>query len=256
MRKAIRNSRKRGGRRSATAEKVIGIIGGVGPEATIDLFQKIVKATPARIDQEHLRILIDCNPKIPDRVKAIFEQTESPVGALIATAQSLERAGAGLLLIPCNAAHYYHGEVAKKVSVPVLHMIEETALYCQRKYPQMKTVGLLAGSSTVVLGLYPKALAKVQKETLNPRPETQEKIMRCIYQIKAGNLGPPVREELLRAARELAEGGAEAILLGCTEIPLILQDGDLPLPFIDPTQVVAEVSVAMARQGIQKGVQD
>jgi aspartate racemase len=120
----------------------------------------------------------------------------------------------------------------------------------------MKTVGLLAGSSTVVLGLYPKALAKVQKETLNPRPETQEKIMRCIYQIKAGNLGPPVREELLRAARELAGGGAEAILLGCTEIPLILQDGDLPLPFIDPTQVVAEVSVAMARQGIQKGVQD
>ncbi len=239
--------KKKGGTKAATAEKVIGIIGGMGPEATIDLFRKIVKATPARMDQEHLRILIDCNPKIPDRVKAIFEQAESPVGALIATARNLERSGAGLLLIPCNAAHYYHGEVAKKVSVPVLHMIEETARYCRRKFPRLGTFGLLAGTSTVVLGLYSKAFARVRKKILNPRPETQDKIMNCIYEIKAGNLGTQVREELLRAAQELAEAGAQAILLGCTEVPLVLQDGDLPLPFIDPTQVVAEISVAMAR---------
>jgi aspartate racemase len=239
--------KKKGGRKTATAERVIGIIGGMGPEATIDLFQKIVKATPARTDQEHLRILIDCNPKIPDRVKAIFEQTESPVGALIATAQNLERSGAGLLLIPCNAAHYYHGEVAKKVSVPVLHMIEETARYCRRKFPRLETFGLLAGSSTVVLGLYSKAFAKVRKKILNPRPETQDKIMNCIYEIKAGNLGVQVKKELLWAAQELAEAGAQAILLGCTEVPLVLLDGDMPLPFVDPTQVIAEISVAMAR---------
>jgi len=248
LKKAGRSSKKKGGERSAIAEKVIGIIGGMGPEATIDLFQKIVKATPARTDQEHLRILIDCNPKIPDRVKAIFEQAESPVGALIATAQNLERSGAGLLLIPCNAAHYYHGEVAKKVAVPVLHMIEETARYCRRKFPRLETFGLLAGSSTVVLGLYSKAFAKVRKKILNPRLETQDKIMNCIYEIKAGNLGAQVRAELLQAAQELAEAGAQAILLGCTEIPLVLQDGDLPLPFIDPAQVVAEISVALARQ--------
>ncbi len=247
MKKVGRSSKKKTGGKSATAEKVIGIIGGMGPEATIDLFRKIVKATPARTDQEHLRILIDCNPKIPDRVKAIFEQTESPAGALIATAKNLERSGAGLLLIPCNAAHYYHGEVAKKVSVPVLHMIEETARYCRRKFPRLETFGLLAGSSTVVLGLYAKAFQKVRKKILNPRPETQDKVMNCIYEIKAGNMGAQVKEELLRAARELGEAGAQAILLGCTEVPLVLQDGDLPLPFIDPTQVVAEISVAMAR---------
>jgi aspartate racemase len=247
LRKKDRSLKKKGGRKSVTAEKVIGIIGGMGPEATIDLFRKIVKATPARTDQEHLRILIDCNPKIPDRVKAIFEQKESPVAALIAAAKNLERSGAGLLLIPCNAAHYYHGEVAKKVSVPVLHMIEETARYCRRKFPRLKTFGLLAGSSTVVLDLYAKAFAKVRKKVLNPRPETQDKIMHCIYKIKAGNMGAQVREELLRAAQELAEAGAQAILLGCTEVPLVLQDGDLPLPFIDPTRVVAEISVAMAR---------
>ncbi len=248
MRTAGQSLKKRDGGRSVAAEKVIGIIGGMGPEATIDLFRKIVKATPARTDQEHLRILIDCNPKIPDRVKAIFEQAESPVGALIVTAKNLERSGAGLLLIPCNAAHYYHGEVAKNVSVPVLHMIEETARYCQRKFPRLEIFGLLAGSSTVALGLYAKAFAEVQKKILNPRPETQDKIMNCIYEIKAGNLGAQVRAELLRAAQELAEAGAQGILLGCTEVPLLLQDGDLPLPFIDPTQVVAEISVAMARE--------
>ena len=247
MRKAGRSSKKRGVGRSAAAEKVIGIIGGMGPEATIDLFQKIVKATPARTDQEHLRILIDCNPKIPDRVKAIFEQAESPVGALIATARNLERSGAGLLLIPCNAAHYYHGEVARKVSVPVLHMIEETARYCRRKFPRLDTFGLLAGSSTVVLGLYAQAFSKVRKRILNPKPETQDKVMNCIYEIKAGNMGAQVKKELLRAAQELGEAGAQAILLGCTEVPLVLHDGDLPIPFIDPTQVVAEISVAMAR---------
>lgn len=247
MRKAGRSPKKKGGGKSAAAEKVIGIIGGMGPEATIDLFQKIVKATPARTDQEHLRILVDCNPKIPDRVKAIFEQAENPLGPLIATAQNLERSGAGLLLIPCNAAHYYHGEVARKVSVPVLNMIEETARYCRRKFPYLEVFGLLAGSSTVALGLYSKAFEKVGKEILNPRPETQDKVMNCIYEIKAGNLGAQVREELLQVARELVEAGAQGVLLGCTEVPLVLQDGDLPVPFIDPTRVLAEVSVALAR---------
>jgi aspartate racemase len=248
LKKSDRSSKKEPAIRTAVTEKAIGIIGGIGPEATIDLFKKIVKATPARIDQEHLRILIDCNPKIPDRVKAIFEQTESPAQALIATARNLERAGAGLLLMPCNAAHYYHGEVAKSVSVPVLHMIEETAGYCRRTYPHLEIFGLLAGSSTMVLGLYPRTFEKIRKRILNPKPATQDKVMRCIYEIKAGNLGSPVREELLGAAQELIEAGAQAILLGCTEIPLVLQDGELALPFIDPTQVLAEASVAMARR--------
>jgi aspartate racemase len=135
-------------------------------------------------------------------------------------------------------------------------MIEETAHYCQRKFPLWETFGLLAGSSTVVLGLYPKAFEVVQKKILNPGPEVQEKIMRCVYEIKAGNLGARVREELLQVAQELADAGAQAILLGCTEIPLVLQDGDLPIPFIDPTQVLAEVSVAMARGCAQKEDQD
>ena len=230
-----------------TGEKVIGIIGGVGPEATIDLFKKIVKATPARLDQEHLRILIDCNPKIPDRVTAIFENTESPAQALIATAKNLERAGANFLLIACNAAHYYIPEILPHVSIPIVSMIEEAAAYCQRRYPQLNRFGLLAGSSTVKLGLYSKAFSRFGKKILDPDPGDQEKVMQCIYAIKAGNLGKSVKDELRRVSAALKTAGGQAIVLGCTEVPLILKDGDLDIPCIDSTQVLAEVSVARAR---------
>ncbi|MFH1351600.1 MAG: amino acid racemase [Pseudomonadota bacterium] len=229
------------------AEKIIGIIGGVGPEATLDLYKKIIKATPAKTDQEHLRVIIDSNCKIPDRVKAIFADGEDPAPVLIETAKNLERAGADLILIACNAAHYYYDAVVNHVSIPVLHIVEETVSYCSSKFPRFKTFGLLAGSSTVKLGLYPRGFERIEAKILNPRPEDQGKVMGCIYKIKAGDLGAPVREELLGVARRLAHQGAEAIILGCTEVPLVLEDGDLPFPFIDPTRVLAEAGVTRAR---------
>ncbi len=228
-------------------EKVIGVIGGLGPEATVDLFSKIIKATPAQYDQEHLRIIVDNNPKIPDRVKAIFENGEDPAPSLIETARNLERAGAQLLLIACNAAHYYYDAIVESVSIPVLHIMEETASHCRRQFPQIKTFGLLAGSSTIELGLYPNAFKRIQGRILNPKTEDQKKVLDCIYKIKAGDSGSSVKAELLRVVQNLHTMGAEAIILGCTEIPLLLKDGDLPFPFIDATQALAEAGVAMAR---------
>ena len=229
------------------AEKIIGIIGGVGPEATVDLYRKIIKSTPAKIDQDHIRVIIDSNCKIPDRVKAIFGNGEDPAPVLSETARNLERAGADLILIACNAAHHYYDAVVKSVSIPVLHIVEETASYCSRRFPEMRTFGLLAGSSTMELGLYPKGFHKIQSKILNPKPEDQNKVMDCIYKIKAGDLGGSVKEDLLKVARNLNDAGAEVIILGCTEVPLVLEDGDLPIPFVDPTQVLAEAGVAMAR---------
>ncbi len=229
-------------------EKVVGIIGGVGPEATVDLYKKIIRATPAQYDQEHLRVIIDSNCKIPDRVKAIFENGEHPAPALVETARNLEGAGAQLLLIACNAAHYYYDAVVESVSIPVLHIMEETASYCRRRFPKIKIFGLLAGSSTVKLGLYPKGFERIQRKILNPEPGDQETVMDCIYRIKAGDLGSSVKADLSRVAQSLADTGAEAIILGCTEIPLVLEDGDLPFSLIDATQVLAEAGVAMARE--------
>ena len=121
-------------------EKIIGILGGMGPEATIDLFQKIVKLTPAQQDQEHLRIIIDNNPKIPDRTKAILHGGENPLPELIKTAQNLERAGADFIIIACNTAHYYLPEIQKTVNITIFSIMQETALYIHHVFPSMKQI--------------------------------------------------------------------------------------------------------------------
>ena len=229
------------------SEKVIGIAGGMGPEATLDLFKKIIKMTPATCDQEHLRVIIDNNPKIKKKKKAIFEGGEDPTSALVETARNLEHSGAQLLLIACNAAHYYYREITNGVSIPVLNIMDETAAYCRRKYPSISSFGLLAGSSTVELGLYAKAFERIQRVVVAPKGKEQKKVLRCIYKIKAGDLGPAVKTELLGIVENLSHNGAEAVILGCTEIPLVLEDGDHSLPLIDATQVLAKAGIAMAR---------
>jgi len=108
-------------------EKIIGILGGMGPEATIDLYNKIIKLTAANKDQEHLRIIIDNNPKIPDRSMAILKGQTSPLNALQKTALTLEKAGADFIIMLCNTAHYYISSLKSIVNIPVLNMIEETA---------------------------------------------------------------------------------------------------------------------------------
>src|SRR4030042_3354613 len=125
-------------------EKIIGILGGMGPEATIDLFYKIIKSTPAEKDQDHLRIIIDNNPKIPDRTAAILGKAEDPLPALQETAQNLEKAGADFIIIPCNTAHYFLSSIQESVNIPVLNMLEETAKETKKRIPQIKKVGLLA----------------------------------------------------------------------------------------------------------------
>ncbi len=229
------------------AEKVIGIIGGIGPEATLDLFKKILRNTPARMDQEHLRILIDCNPMIPDRVRAIFSKGEDPAPALIATAQNLERAGADILLLACNAAHYYLPTIVAGVSIPVLNMIEETADFCAERFSNVRTPGLLAQTSTIRLGLYDKAFERVNKKIIHPDSKGQEIVRRCIYEIKAGNLGREVKAQLLHVGKDLIASGAEVVIMGCTEIPLVLENGDLAVPLIDPTDLYAQSAVTQAR---------
>ncbi|HET6780529.1 MAG TPA: amino acid racemase, partial [bacterium] len=108
-------------------EKVIGVLGGLGPWATLDLFEKILTLTPAAKDQDHLRLIIDNNPKIPDRSPAILGTGEDPTPALVETARNLERAGADFIVIPCNTAHFFYDAVRRAVSIPVLHIMDEVA---------------------------------------------------------------------------------------------------------------------------------
>jgi len=228
-------------------EKIIGILGGMGPEATIDLFYKIIKSTPAGKDQEHLRIIIDNNPKIPDRTAAILGKGEDPLPALQETARNLEKAGADFIIIPCNTAHYFLPLIQESVKIPILNMIEETAKETQKKIPSIKKVGLLASIGIYETEIYHQKFKKFNIKVISPEEKDKEEVMKVIYAVKAGNLSEGIKKSIFKITQKLIEKGAEAIIAGCTEIPLILEEGDVSVLLIDPTQVLAKATVQKAR---------
>jgi len=228
-------------------EKIIGFLGGMGPEATIDLFYKIIKFTPAEKDQDHLRIIIDNNPKIPDRTAAILGKGKDPLPALQETAKNLEKAGADFIIIPCNTAHYFLSSIQKSVKIPILNMIEEAAKESQQRIPQIKKVGLLASIGVYKTEIYHQQFKKFSIEVISPEEKDKEEIMKVIYAVKAGNLSEEIKKNILKIVQRLINKGAEAIIAGCTEIPLILKEEDVSVPTIDPTQVLAKIAVQKAK---------
>ena len=233
------------------AEKIIGILGGMGPEATIALFTRIVKLTGAKKDQDHLRVLIDNNPKVPDRTKAIQGKGPSPLPQLIRSGKTLEKAGADFIIIPCVTAHYYVERLQKKINIPILHIAEETVKYLEAKLKGVRRVGLIATTGTVQAGIFQRFFSKIGKELILPTSEIQEKrVMKAIYGkdgIKAIGPADNSRRLILQASQTLVGRGAQAIIAGCTEVPLVLEDGDLPVPVIDPLTILALSAIATAR---------
>jgi len=229
------------------AEKVIGVLGGLGPWATLDLFEKILRLTPARRDQDHLRVIIDSNAKIPDRGPAILGEGEDPTPALVATARNLERAGAEVLVIPCNTAHAFYDAVAASVRIPVLHIMEEVAAALRAGRPEVRRAGVLATRATVAARLYHRACAAVGVEVLTPDDPGQEAVTRAIYAVKAGAAGAAERAAVAAVARGLVERGAGAVILGCTELPLVLRPDDAAVTLIDSTLVLAQAAIRAAR---------
>ena len=219
------------------AKKIIGIIGGMGPLATVDLFEKITLHTKAQQDQDHLRVLIDSNTNIPDRTAALLHGGEDPVPQLIASATSLEKMGAQVLVMPCNTAHNFYDAVAGAVGVPVLHMIRLTAQALQRQ--GITTAGLLATDGTVQTGIYQRTFAGTGIEILTPDQEGQKAIMDMTYQgVKAGDFSydPSAARH---AMEELLHRGTQTLILGCTELPLAARLYHLTYPFTDPTLELA-----------------
>ncbi|MFO7942536.1 MAG: amino acid racemase [Bacillota bacterium] len=228
----------------------IGIVGGMGPEATADLFMKIIKATPATRDQDHLPVVIVSDPSVPDRTQAVLADGEDPLPIMVRSARACVRAGADFLVMPCNTAHCFYSGLSESDGVPVLHMMEEVARFLEEEHPHIRRVGLLATSGTVEIGLYQEALSGNGIEVLLPDREDQERVMDGIYGdkgVKRGHYDEP-REMFVSVARDLIERGASAIISGCTEIPLALSQKDLSdAVVIDPTEVLARAAVAHAK---------
>ncbi len=225
-------------------EPVVGILGGMGPEATIDLFRRIVATTPAMKDQDHIHIIVENNPKIPDRTAAILAGGESPLPLLIDGARRLEQAGAGCIIIPCNTAHYWLEALRRAVSIPILDMIGETVTRITEDLPRSTTVGLLATTGTIKTKLYQTALRGHGIETLVPDEAGETAIMEAIYLIKAGRHA--VDNTVIAVASQLRARGAEGIIAGCTELSLVIDGASAACPVFDPLSIIAERAVAWA----------
>ena len=225
-------------------KKTIGIIGGMGPAATADLFMKITNVTKADCDQEHLRVIIDSNTAIPDRTAALVYGGESPAEQMRLSARTLETAGAQLLVMPCNTAHGFYDEVCSAVSIPVLHMIRICAGALGQR--GIKRAGLLATDGTVRSGIYSDCFRGSGIELITPSPEHQADVMDLTYNgVKAGRRSYDTRSFEL-AVHELMDSGAETLILGCTELPPAFEMYHLDYPFIDPTLELAKAAVLAA----------
>ena len=230
--------------------QTIGILGGMGPAATRDLYDKIISQTPAGRDQDHLRIFIDSNPQIPDRTKALNENGEDPVPYMLDSAKRLEKAGVDFIIVPCNTAHAFVSCFAKELNIPFLSMIETCAKSVLSNYPEISKVGLLATSGTVNSGLYAEEFKKYGVEVIAlPEGVQEANVMEAIYGqcgIKSGKTEGKPHDLLQKAAEVLKEAGAEVILMACTEIPLALHQEDIDVPLIDPTNLLARAAVEKA----------
>jgi aspartate racemase len=231
---------------AAIPNRMIGILGGMGPEATLDLYRTIIHLTPAKRDQDHIQVLIHSNPKIPDRTEAIAQHGESPLPYLIESAKILEQGGAGIIAMPCNAAHHYLPEIRRHISIPFIDMIEETCGRIRVQRPNCRTVGLIATIGTVLSGVYPGSLTKAGIAVRLPSHEDQQRIQVAIDQIKAGVHDRSTQETLQSIGAHMAEAGAESIILGCTEIPLAFNPDEVNYLTLNPTRILAEVAVEWA----------
>lgn len=226
--------------------RMLGIIGGMGPEATVDFYREIIRATPARKDQEHLPVVIYSNPQIPERTKAILEGGESPLPRMIETARLLEKAGAGILAMPCNTAHYYHAQLQASVKIPILHMIEETLGAFTRRLSDGRFAGLLSTTGTVRSGIYQNTFARQRIEVLVPGEADQSLIMGGIERIKAGTHDRDTAHMFESIGSGLVKSGAQAVILGCTEIPLAFDEGRVDYVALNATRILAQAAVAWA----------
>lgn len=230
--------------------KTIGILGGMGPLATCDLFHKIIQVTDADCDQNHVRICIDNNTEIADRTEAIIHQGKDPVPEMVKSAVQLQSLGADVLTMPCNTAHYFYDRIIPFVDIPFLNMIDETARAISDG--GLRKVGLLATDGTLQADVYTRAFEKRGITIVIPPPEHQAYVMDLVYNgIKNGNEHIDTKP-FQRCAEDLFQKGVQTLVLGCTELPVAFELFGFDYPNIDPTLILAESAVRFVGAKVKK----
>jgi aspartate racemase len=226
---------------AARVHRIVGVIGGMGPEATVDLMRRVIAKTPAHGDADHVHLIVESNPKIPSRIAHLIEGTgEDPTPELVRIAQNLERAGADALAMPCNTAHVYAQAIARSVSTPLLDMVEMTA-DAIRQRPGWRRTMLFASTAVLSTRLFHKALGVRGIEVLVP--SRQEDLMALIMGVKRGEIGSAAQDSLAQLAKD-AGNQADVVLIACSELSVIADR--ITVPVVDSLDVLAQAIVDFA----------
>ncbi len=227
-------------------KKIVGVLGGMGPDATVDFMSKVIARTntinkangKAGADQDHIRMLIDHNPRIPNRHEAIKGVGED-VGAYLADmATRLENAGADFLVMVCNTAHAFQADIQQAAKIPFVSIIDEVIAELKNTQPQNTKVGLMAAQGCLDAELYQQALNEAGFQLVVWSDAELAEFMGTVYQIKSGNTDEQIKQAMLSLANTLIDKGAEVILAGCTEIPLVLHEDSLSVPMLSSTDIL------------------
>ena len=214
--------------------KTLGVLGGMGPAATVAFLARLQALTPAEGDADHIRVLMDLNPQVPDRNKTP-KKAEAVLGEM---AERLKTAGAEVLAMPCNTAHAQAAGI-RKAGLPFIDMIAETAAAAKATGAQW--VGILATPGGEAL--YRNALRDQGLSVMTLDGADREAFMDLVYGVKRGDVGDAARAEMRRLAALFAGGGAGAVIAGCTEVPLLLGQDDVSAPLVDSAEVLARACV-------------
>ena len=233
--------------------KMIGILGGMGPEATVDFYQKIIKLCQKKYmaKYDNYPPMVIYNLSIPNVVaKTIIqglEDIEKVLPFLLEGIKKLEFVGSDFIVIPCNTAHYFLPYLRKEVSIPILSIIEETVKKVRDK--NYKKVGLLATKTTIKQKLYEVELNKFGISLVNPDKESQNKIIKIIQNILTGKNTMKDKKKIKSIIKKLELQGVESIILGCTELPLIIDKNVFKIELFDATEILAEATVKKSYKG-------
>jgi aspartate racemase len=226
--------------------RTVGVIGGMGPAATVHFMSRVLDLTPAARDQDHLRLIVDNNSGVLDRNAAVAGSGPSPAPVLVAMARGLQRAGAEMLVMPCNTAHAFAGAIVAASDLPFVDLIEAAA--DEAVAQKASRVGVLAADGCLQAGLYQHAFARRHVAPILLEPRAQARFMALLYAIKAGDRGADVRSGMKALAENLVAAGAQALVAGCTEVPLVLGAEEVSVPLTDSLDALARATIAAAEK--------
>lgn len=219
----------------------------MGPRATVDFYDKLVQHTPAKRDQDHLRVVIWADPTVPSRQEALLANGTDPTPWLSEGLDQLTEAGAEILVVPCNTVHAYIGPLMKDRAVEFLSIIDVTVDAIQRRHAQR--VGILATDGALAAGIFQQALDQAGIAWTLPTPDHQRNLMELVESVKAGHVGTSCHRQLTEIVRDLRREGATLSIAGCTEISALAQSlpTDVAAELIDPSVELALVTIHNAR---------